>query len=175
MAGEFQAAGDKLIEQLTQALRNGAEEIMRKSIVECPISDETTYDTRFRTIREQRVRFEYPKPEGDGLFGDNGTLRRSARVFAPVKTATEITVLMGYGFGEEVNPEGRIAANYAVIVHEDPTHKHLPPTKYKYLEDPANEWASHAEESLSADINLEGVNPYTPLGDEVLSGEDLGA
>lgn len=171
----FAEAGQKIVAQLASALHEEAAAIMRESIQECPISDPTTYDTDIRVVDGKRIRIRDPIDPSGLMVGDNGTLRRSARVFAPVTTETEVSVLMGYGFGSEVNPEGRIAAAYAVPVHEIRDAKHKPPTKYKYLEDPLLAHASHLGESLKKNISLDGVSPTASLGDETLSGEDLGA
>lgn len=176
----FAAAGKEIIAQLGNALQDEAEAIMRESIQECPISDETTYATDIRTVDGKRIRIRDPlDPEGL-LVGDNGTLRRSARVFAPIEDGDEISVLMGYGFGSEVNPEGRIAAAYAVPVHEITSARHKPPTKAKFLEDPllahaADMGAEFAARINIEDVSLEGVGATTILGTEVLSGADLGA
>lgn len=171
----FASAGEELVAQLGNALRNEAEQIMRVSIEECPISDATTYDTDIRNVDGKLIRLRDPvDPEGS-LVGDHGVLRRSARVFAPVTTGTEITVLMGYGFGAEVNQEGRIAAAYAVPVHEILHAKHKPPTKAKFLEDPVLDASSRLGDNLAAQISLDGVSPTAILGDATLTGEDLGA
>lgn len=171
----FAEAGQKIVEQLADAMHAEAESIMRESIQECPISDETTYDTDIRVIDGKVTKLRDPLDPHGQMVGDHGVLRRSARVFAPVTTETEVSVLMGYGFGSEVNQEGRIAAAYAVPVHEIRDAKHKPPTKYKYLEDPLFAHASHLGENLKKNISLEGVAPTASLGAEVLSGEDLGA
>jgi hypothetical protein len=171
----FVEAGQKIVAQLADALHAEAEAIMRESLQECPISGPETYDTDIRNVDGKLVKFRDPlDPEG-AMVGDHGVLRRSARVFAPVTTTTEVSVLMGYGFGSEVNQEGRIAAAYAVPVHEILSAKHAPPTKAKYLEDPLFEHASHLGESLARDISIEGVAPTAILGDAMLTGEDLGA
>lgn len=171
----FSEAGQKIVQQLGQALHEEAVAIMRESIQECPISGPETYATDIRIVDGKRIRIRDPIDPAGLMVGDNGTLRRSARVFAPVETTTEISVLMGYGFGSEVNPEGRIAAAYAVPVHEIAEAKHKPPTKYKYLEDPLLEHASVLGEELQRKVSLEGVSPTAILGAETLSGEDLGA
>lgn len=171
----FASAGERLVAQLGDALHAEAESIMRESIQECPLSDETTYDTDIRNVDGELVKFRDPLDPGGTFVGDHGVLRRSARVFAPVKTGTEISVLMGYGFGSEVNQEGRIAAAYAVPVHEILQAKHKPPTKAKYLEDPVLAHAGDLGEHLAARISIDGVSPTAILGDVTLTGEDLGA
>lgn len=59
---------------------------------------------------------------------DTGTLRGTGHVEKPEMSRYGPTVTLGYG-----GP----AAPYAVYVHEDLTKRHNPPTKAKYLEDPA--------------------------------------
>ena len=171
----FKDAGAQIIAQLGDAMHKDAESIMRESIEECPISDETTYDTDFRIVDGKRTKLRDPLDPQGSMAGDFGVLRRSARVFAPVTTPNEVSVLMGYGFGSELNREGRIAAAYAVPVHEIAQAHHKPPTKYKYLEDPLFSHASHLAEDIKRNISLEGVSPTAILGAETLSGEDLGA
>lgn len=171
----FASAGQQIVSQLADALHAEAESIMRESIQECPVSDATTYDTDIRNVDGKLIRLRDPiDPEGT-MVGDHGVLRRSARVFTPVASGTEISVLMGYGFGSEVNQEGRIAAAYAVPVHEIQGAKHKPPTKYKYLEDPVLARSGDLGDHLAARISINGVGPTTILGDVTLTGEDLGA
>ena len=70
---------------------------------------------------------------------DTGALRSSGRVEAPVMSGREIVVSIKYGGA---------AAPYALYVHEVPppgdegggrTAYHLPPTQWKYLEQPLME------------------------------------
>ena len=146
----FLDAGNRLIGNLTVALFEDAKEVMRDSLVECPISGPETYGGYYRTINEERVRFDEPIY----LEGDAGVLRRSNRVFAPVRTPNEVSVTLGYGFGSEVNPQGRIAAEYAVIVHERHDARHDPPTKSGYLKDPVDAFAARMAGSLAARVAL---------------------
>ena len=171
----FASAGREIVAQLGNALQQEASDIMRESIQLCPISDATTYDTDIRNVDGKLIRLRDPlDPEGT-MVGDHGVLRRSARVFAPAEAGTEISVLMGYGFGSEVNQEGRIAAAYAVPVHEILHAKHKPPTQAKYLEDPVLAHSGQFGDNLAARISLDGVQPTAILGDVTLTGEDLGA
>lgn len=150
-----------------------AKEIMRESIRECPISGPDTYVGQFRTINGKRRYFG----DDPSMVGDNGTLRRSARVFAPLRTPTHITLEMGYGFGDEVNPAGRLAAEYAVPVHEMGELRHNPPTKDHYLEDPVLAHATSFERDIAKRM-IEGGSafPYeVPFGRALAEGRDLGA
>src|SRR6266567_2648395 len=116
MADEFAKAGRDLIEGAKAGLKVAGEEIMALSQELCPI--------------------------------DTGTLRASARVSDPVARSTLGTfvaadpyVTLSYGNGFEVNPKtGRIAAAYAVPVHERIEVRHDPPTQAKFLEDAMMEY-----------------------------------
>ncbi len=170
MAGDFQRAGQLVIRQLSDALAGVATEIMRESIVECPISGPETYVPQFREVDGRTVYM------GDDptMIGDAGTLRRSARVFRPRNDGVSVTVEMGYGFGEEVNPAGRLAAEYAVPVHERTDVHHNPPTKSGYLLDPV---LAHAG-SFGAEVaaRMQGTMPAEQAyGEIVADGQDLGA
>ena len=176
MAGEFEAAGEALVRRLEEALVDEAVEVMRESIVECPVSGPETYvavwGTQYRTV-DGRVRF-FGNEDDEFIEGDSGTLRRSARVFAPIRTPGELTVEMGYGFGEEVNPAGRLAAEYAVPVHERSDLMHDPPTKSHFLLDPLLAKASAFERDLA--IKMQETHPAEQsFGAIVADGEDLGA
>ena len=150
-----------------------AREIMVESIQECPISGPDTYVPQFREIGGQTV---YLGDDPD-MVGDNGTLRRSARVFAPVNLGGAISVTMGYGFGEEVNPAGRLASEYAVPVHERTDLMHAPPTKSGFLLDPVLEHAGSFAYELG--MRIRGFGEGFPLeqsyGAAVADGQDLGA
>jgi len=173
MAGEFTKAGERLIAQLREALVDEAKSIMRESIQECPISDENTYVPQFRMIGG---RLKYLGDDHD-MVGDNGTLRRSARVFAPVQEGERIVVEMGYGFGDEVNPVGRLASQYAVAVHERAELHHDPPTKDHYLEDPVLAHAGTFGRSLAIKVRAMGdAFPFEVAhGLTAAEGLDLGA
>jgi hypothetical protein len=120
------------------------------------------------------VRFEH---EDDVMVDDNGTLRRSARIFAPRRDSTSVSVMMGYGFGDEVNPAGRMASDYAVWVHEIDTYVH-PEGKSHFLSDPVNEHAGSFESELAADMRESSTLAYpmeANYGETVAEGTDLGA
>ena len=133
----FQTAGRQLVDRLERGLYEFAKDVMRESLVECPISGPEAYietwGTKYRTINGRIVYFDDQDPY---IEGDEGTLRRSARVFPPVREPNAVSVTVGYGFGDEVNPAGRRAAEYAVPVHERHDLRHNPPTKSGYLLDP---------------------------------------
>lgn len=142
----FSSAGNDLVRRLERGLYDFAKDVMRESLVECPISGPETYVPQIRTIQGRLV---YLGDDPD-MVGDNGTLRRSARVFAPVRELDRVKVEVGYGFGEEVNPAGRVAAEYAVPVHERHELRHEPPTKSGYLLDPLLANSTRMGDSLAA-------------------------
>ncbi len=149
----FKTAGEDLIRRLERGVYESAKDVMRVSLEECPISGPETYGGYYRTIRGKKVRFEEPIY----MEGDNGTLRRSARVFPPDRTTNRISVTVGYGFGEEVNPAGRLAAEYALPVHERSELRHHPPTKSHFLLDPLLAYAAHYSASLAASARESGI------------------
>ncbi len=85
--------------------------------------------------------------EGENIMGeskrqvpvDTSNLKNSGHVEPPKESGGLISVTLGYG-----GP----SAPYAVYVHEDLTKRHAPPTKAKYLEDPANEAAKGLTERV---------------------------
>jgi hypothetical protein len=73
---------------------------------------------------------------------DTGTAKRSARFVMSETVEGEVEIVMGYGFGDEINPVRKLpASGYVVPVHEIMEHEHEPPTKAKFLEDPVLEHA----------------------------------
>ena len=75
---------------------------------------------------------------------ETGTLKRSGRVDEPVVDADSVSVTVGYGYGEERNPDtGEATTGYAkwVEIREyTSTGKkvfHKPPTQAHFLEDSA--------------------------------------
>ncbi len=135
--GRFERAGSALITRMERGVYDAAKDLMRESLVLCPLSDATTYiegwGTSWRTINGRRVHFDDAEAN---IVGDEGTLRRSSRVFPPVRSTDRVEVTVGYGFGEERNPAGRVAAEYAVPVHEKSELHHTPPEQSHYLLDP---------------------------------------
>ena len=165
----FATAGEQLIDRLSHGLYDAGKTVMRESLVLCPISDETTYielwGTDWRTIHGKRTHFDDDEPH---IVGDEGTLRRSGRVFPPTKESDRITVTIGYGFGEELNPAGHLAAEYAVPVHEKSELHHTPPEQSHYLLDPVVAFGSEMGAYLA------GKAKESPSGDlTVVEGRDL--
>lgn len=81
-----------------------------------------------------------------------GTLKRSGMVEQPVVDGDSATVTLGYGYGTEVGPDGEMAVQYAVYVHEIERYKHAPPTTWKYLERPAAEYGGKLAPTINAEI-----------------------
>lgn len=132
MAGEFSAAGDRIIERLKGGMYAAAHDIMAVSEVEVPKDTLTLYGSRFVDV-----------PESNGVT---------------------VSVTLGYGRGVEVNPKtGRIAAEYAVPVHEIMEAHHEPPTKAKFLEDPVLAYSGELEGILAAYISR-AQEPILPGG-----------
>lgn len=121
---------------------------------------------------------------------DTGTLKSSGQVGMPERGPTAIEVTLGYGYGEAVNPKtGEIAAEYAVPVHERVFVKHAPPTKAKFLEDPATAYAmlygatlelwirrvdaSDGAVSIFMDDITPGENASVLAGLEGMSGDEV--
>lgn len=155
MAGPFERAGIRMTEEVAAALDAFGEIIMAESLEQCPI--------------------------------ETGTLRRSARIYrgdggAPARGAggrfiRESTVVIGYGFGEEINPKTRRpASEYAVPVHEIIEAYHEPPTKAKFLEDPVYEHASMMEPFLAAGMRDGGTERVLAFieGNAALMSEGAG-
>lgn len=76
---------------------------------------------------------------------DKGILRSSGFVDRPETTASGVEVQLGYGGA---------ANDYALVQHERLDFRHRV-GKAKYLEDPANAWASKAEQSLGDALRRE--------------------
>jgi hypothetical protein len=165
----FQTAGKELVDRLERGLYEFAKDVMRESLIECPLSGPDTYiegwGTSYRTIGGRVVRFDDDEPP---ILGDEGTLRRSARVFPPVRQTDAVSVVLGYGFGEEVNPAGRLAAEYAVPVHERHDVRHDPPTKSGYLLDPMLAAAPRMGDQIAVKAKEGPVGAMT-----VVTGSDL--
>ena len=171
----FADAGDRILASLAAGLHDAGKEIMKVSLVEVPRSDGSTYitewGTRWRTIDGKRV--EFTDEDETPIVGDDGTLFRSARLFPTVFSGDEMTVEMGYGFGEEVNPAGRLAADYAYWVHEVVEYKHEPPTKSGFLIDPVTAFAGEMGPFLAAKVKE--YEAVAPVEDVELAGEDIEA
>lgn len=74
---------------------------------------------------------------------DDGPLRRSGTVVAPVITGWKWWIALGFGGA---------ASAYALLQHENLLFKHLPGRKAKYLEDPVNERLPIMEKNMAARI-----------------------
>ena len=140
MAGPFEKAGAGIEARVAAAIDAFAEIIMAESLEQCPIDTGTLR-------RSARVASTTPiaAPKG-GFF-----IRNAKGQFAGKANfgGNEITTILGYGFGSEINPKTRQpASDYAVPVHEIIEAYHEPPTKAKFLEDPIYEHASMMEPFL---------------------------
>ena len=81
---------------------------------------------------------------------DTGTLKGSARVNEPEEYVDRVVCTIGYGYGEEINPKtGERAIQYALPVHEILEASHKPPTKAKFLEDPALAYEGAFEKTMA--------------------------
>ena len=169
----FEQAGKQLVDRLERGLYDFAKDVMRESLVECPVSGPETYieawGTKYRTINGRIVYFDDDDPY---IVGDEGTLRRSARVFPPDRAADGVSITVGYGFGDEVNPAGRRAVEYAIPVHERHDLRHNPPTKSGYLLDPLLANAPRMGEALTvaAHGSLSGGAMGTVTGADLQEG-----
>lgn len=84
---------------------------------------------------------------------ETGTLKRSGTVEEPVIDGDSATVTLGYGYGEQINPNsGEPATGYAVFVHENLEARHSPPTQAKFLEQPAAAFAGELAPTIEAAI-----------------------
>lgn len=168
--GAFETAGANILRKLEGGLHSFAVDVMRESLVECPISNEETYIPQVRTLGAGPGRQLIFLGDDPDMTGDNGTLRRSSRVFKTVVHGNEMTVTMGYGFGEEENPAGRRAIEYAVPVHERHELNHEPPTKSGFLQDPLHASIPQMGPHLSAAVKSNNIAPNYDV-----TGSDLGA
>jgi hypothetical protein len=145
LTGSFEAAGDNLVARMTAALDAFAEIIMDESLEQCPIETGTLR----RSARVGMLGMKNVRGAG-GLF-----------IGASSYAAGESMVILGYGFGDEINPKTRRpASEYAVPVHEIIDAYHKPPTKAKFLEDPVMEHAPEMEPFLASWMNIDsGLTP----------------
>ena len=88
-----------------RALKEVAVNIMAQSMSECPI--------------------------------DTGTLVSTSYIEQPIDDGNRVSIKMGYGgHNDKRNPDsGKMASEYALVVHETPEYYH-PYGKWKFLEDP---------------------------------------
>ncbi len=170
MSGSFEQAGANILRKLEGGLHSVAVNIMRESLVECPISNEETYIPQVRTLGFGPGRQLVFLGDNLDMVGDDGTLRRSSRVFKTQVHGDQMTVKMGYGYGQEENPAGRRAIEYAVPVHERHDLRHEPPTKSGYLADPLNANIPSIGPHLAAAVKSDNVAESRDV-----TGSDLGA
>jgi hypothetical protein len=141
VAGEFSAAGDRMLLGLAAGLYQSALTIFAESQVEVPV--------------------------------DTATLKASGRVNEPTIEGDEMVCVLGYGYGEELNPKtGKMARGYAIPVHERMEVHHDAPTKAKFLEDPVLAYIRDFEPTLAAAITRA---EKMPSGDLRTWMEDIGA
>jgi len=87
---------------------------------------------------------------------DTETLMSTAYIEQPKITSNEISITLGYG-GEKdkMNPDtGKMASEYAMIVHETPEYYH-PYGKWKYLEDPMRASKAEFAQLTGAELRIE--------------------
>lgn len=93
---------------------------------------------------------------------DTGTLQSTAFILEPKTTNEGVTVTMGYGGpNDKKNPKsGKMASEYMLEVHENPTYYH-PYGKWKFLEDPVRRYTKPLFDILRARLKVvfsKGVN-----------------
>lgn len=106
---------------------------------------------------------------------DTGALKSSATDEFEVTYSNigvpQMSVTFGYAIGEKaaiINPKtGRTVDQYAIEVHEIGDVYHAEPTKYKFLEDPVNEFGTALGPVLADAIKLSRFADIT--GEEVIS------
>ena len=152
--GAFEAAGDDLLARLDSGMDAFAEMILADSLEQCPIETGTLR-------RSAKIVSTTTVPAIGGGFMLRGADGRF--IGAAPYGGGEITKVIGYGFGDEVNPKTRRPADeYAVPVHERVEAYHKPPTKAKFLEDAVFAHAALMEPILKAYMS-EGHTPIQPL------------
>jgi hypothetical protein len=147
IAGGFAAVGENMVMRLSAALDAFGEIIMDSSLEQCPVETGTLKrSARVGALGTRTVRGGGGKFVGATSYADAG----------------EDIVIIGYGFGDEINPKTRRpASDYAVPVHEIIEAYHKPPTKAKFLEDPVYEHSSEMEPFLASWLNIE--SELTPV------------
>lgn len=84
---------------------------------------------------------------------DTGALLTSGQVNLPQPGLGSISVELGYGYGDAVNPKtGEAVTGYAIYVHERTELRHKSPRKAKFLEDPAKAAEAGFAERIGAVI-----------------------
>lgn len=147
----FQEAGDDLVEDMAAGLDAFAEMIMSSSLEQCPIETGTLR-------RSAKIVTAHPGRSFEGFSRLRNSSGQFMGIGSPVK---EVTTILGYGFGDEINPKThRPASEYAVPVHERVEAYHKPPTKSKFLEDPVYEHAAAMEPMLAAYMREDSAASY---------------
>ncbi len=118
---------------------DGGDELFRKLKQLGPEALKTAAASLYRSAERTMTR-----SKEDFVPVDTGALRSTGTVMPPEITQNNITVELGYG-GPSVD--------YAVIVHEDPSAHHKPPTQWKYLETPLKEDEPLIVTDLIHDLN----------------------
>lgn len=92
---------------------------------------------------------------------DTATLKASGRVMEPVRLGDDVECVIGYGYGDELNPKtGQPASAYAVPVHERMDQRHAPPSKAKFLEDPVYGYASLYGDTIAVGVEQATSGSY---------------
>lgn len=94
---------------------------------------------------------------------DTFVLAESWGSSAPYREGNRIKIVMGYGFGEDINPKTkRMADQYALPVHEIYNADHSPPTKSHYLIDPLIDRAKDLQFEMA--ISMKSTQTYLKSG-----------
>ena len=106
-----------------RALREVATNIMAQSRSECPI--------------------------------DTMALVNSSYIENPIDSGDSVSIKMGYGgLNDKMNPDsGKMASEYALVVHEIPQYYH-PYGKWKFLEDPVRAHAQAFIQTLARELRV---------------------
>lgn len=140
----FVDAGNELVSRMMAGLDAMGDIIMAESLEQCPIETGTLR-------RSARV----------GRLDPGGQIRgRGNKYIGASGFSGDGHVILGYGFGDEINPiTRRPASEYALPVHEIIEAYHKPPTKAKFLEDPVFEHAEMMEPLLASYMRLDVATP----------------
>ena len=121
-------------------------------------------DVVLRDIMEMRG---FEKKIGPALYGEGLSILGAATQLVPVKFGT--LKASGHVEGPDIHTSGGVevrivyggpAADYALIVHENPGARHMPPTVYKFLERPVLAVEPTFDQRIAA--RLLGLPPSFP-------------
>jgi len=114
-----------------RALKTVAENIISRSILECPM--------------------------------DTGALVNSTYIEEPKETVNGVSIKLGYGgVNDKCNPDtGKMASEYALVVHETPEFKHKK-GKWKFLEDPVTAHKTAFLNTLKTELQVVFAKGVTP-------------